>query len=197
MRSVAISSSIDRRLNRELRSIRIGSFFNDLASKYALFLLERSFKRQLKTLDQFAATLEEYIEASLELEYVDAAQQLPWANALKRRWERATKRMCSHKESILSKVANAPGYFERLERVLNLLKALMENLTMMEYLTHDAKFLLGLPDDTRYKVMSFAMARVHAAMDKDPVAKAEYEAEIAAWMNAPLDPILEYEDEWP
>jgi hypothetical protein len=194
MSSVALSSSIHHRLDLNWLPIRISSYLYNLPRNFIFFLLESFFRRQLKTFDTYAVALEEAIELSLELEYADAAKILPEVEKLQRRLVRATKRMYADKEEFKGQFANATEYFERLEQVMILLDTLKENLTIMEYLTHDAKFLLGLPDDTRYKVMSFAMDRVRAAMDKNPLAKAEHDEEVNAWLNAPLDPIIEYED---
>ena len=143
-------------------------------------------------MDKMVSDLKEFNELVLELEYVEAAPLLPKVSKLQKRLQRATMR--KDKEEIIGEVPNAPVYFERLEQVMLLMDQLLESLTFMEYLTHDAKFLLRLPDDTRYKVMAFAMDRVRAEMEKDPMGKAEYEAEQKAWLNADFGPVVEYGD---
>jgi hypothetical protein len=194
MSTLVLPNSINGRLDSELSSIRIGSYLNGLLRKWGVSILSRLFKWQLKSLDKIAIDLTEFNEEILELEYSDAAPLLPKVSKLQRSLQRATMRMIKDKKEIIGEVPNAPAYFERLEQVMHLMDTLQENLTFIEYLTHDAKFLLTLPDDTRYKVMSFAMDRVRAEMDKDPVGKAEYEAEIKSWMDFPFDPIVEYQD---
>ena len=194
MSTLVLPNSINGRLDSELSSIRIGSYLNGLLRKWGVSILSRLFKWQLKSLDKIAIDLTEFNEEILELEYADAAPLLPKVSKLQKSLQRATMRMIKDKKEIIGEVPNAPAYFERLEQVMYLMDTLQENLTFMEYLTHDAKFLLGLPEDTRDKVMSFAMDRVRAEMEKDPVGKAEYESEIKAWMDFPFDPIVEYQD---
>lgn len=194
MSTLVLPNSINGRLDSEISSIRIGSYLNGLLRKWGVSILSRLFKWQLKSLDKVAVDLTEFNGEILEMEYTDAASLLPKVSKLQKSLQRAFMRMSKDKEEIMGEVPDALAYFERLEQVMHLTDTLQENLTFMEYLTHDAKFLLGLPEETRDKVMSFAMDRVRAEMEKDPVGKAEYESEIKAWMDFPFDPIVEYQD---
>lgn len=193
MSTIVLPNSISG-LGWRFRPIRLGRFLSSSPRNLREAIITFLFRRQLKSLGKMVSDLKEFNELVLELEYVEAAPLLPKVSKLQKRLQRATMRMMKDKEKIIDEVPNAPVYFERLEQVMLLMDQLLESLTFMEYLTHDAKFLLRLPDDTRYKVMAFAMDRVRAEMEKDPMGKAEYEAEQEAWLNADFGPVLEYGD---
>lgn len=192
MRSIFIQQPVELDLDSELRSMRFGGYLGRIFQNLGLYLRARLYRRQIKTLDKIMLQLRGFAEVSLSMEYAQAARYLPQIILLKVKFARAAKIMAKGKPKAIAQIPAARDFYLKSEALQVLLGQIHEQLTYMEYLTHDAKFLLALPEDKRHKVMTFAMDRVRAAMELDPEGKAEYEAEVKAWMDFPFDPIVEH-----
>lgn len=194
MRTISDAHQLISSLHTELRAIRLGSLFIRSFRRLGVRIRAGLFIRQIKLVDQLLANLTHFASEMQEMDYATAATYLPQISHMQARYTKADRVMADGQARFIAKVPGAKEFYLKHYAAKTLLAKIHQELTYMEYLTHDAKFLLTLPDDTRHKVMEYAMARVRAAMDQDPEAKAAHDAELDAWINAPLDPIIDYED---
>jgi hypothetical protein len=194
MRSISAAHQLITSLHTQFRAIRVGSLLIRSFKRLGVRIRAGLFVRQIKLVDRLLAGLTRFSSEMQQMDYATAAAYLPQISQMQARYAKADRVMADDQARFIAKVPGAKAFYLKHYAAKTLLAKIHQELTYMEYLTHDAKFLLTLPNDTRYKVMAFAMARVRAAMDQDPEAKAAHDAELDAWINAPLDPIIDYED---
>jgi hypothetical protein len=197
--SVALSYPFENELGGPSLGIRFqlrlsNSFANLKKIHFIGSLLDRQLEKQMAKFEPIQAKLDLLYDTLLEIDQQPVSEMKTRLIRDRKYLLRFSRRLFRDREKFEKKIHLGKAYLSQMENLIQRLDRVIYRLELFEYLDQSADFLLSLPDDVRYATMEFGMARVHKAMEADPVGKAEYEAEQEAWLNADFGPVVEYGD---